>query len=145
MIARFLGGPIIGYLLAGLLAAVPAWFAAHNIGYASAMKEERTARTRAWVREVAWMSVAADTNASKGEVIRQVDIVLTAKGKAQADAQKWLAAEKERVRADAEEFERRFTEMLNASQASDWAGTPVDPVFVCRMRGKSDDCPDSGR
>jgi len=110
----------------------------HNNGYASAMKEERSERTRGWVRELALWSLIADTNKSKAALIRDVENWMTLAGKARAEALKAIRAEKAKAQDAASQAEVRITELLNAVQSPDWAGTPVDPVIVCGMRGDTD-------
>lgn len=143
MIAGGLLARALPFLIVGAATAVPVYFAAHNIGYASAMKEERGERTRAWVREVAWMSLVADTNQSKRELILDVERWMGATGKARQAAAQQIAAEKQRAEEAEAQAERRITELLNEIESSDWAGTPVDPRIVCRMRN-SDDCGNPG-
>jgi hypothetical protein len=132
------------FLIVGAVAAVPAYMAGNNIGYASAMKEERSERTRAWVREVGWMSLVADTNQSKRELISDVEGWMKATGKARQIAANQIANEKQKAEQAEAQAERRITELLNEIESSDWAGTPVDPRIVCRMRN-TDDCGNTSR
>lgn len=120
------------------------YVAGHNNGFGSAMKEERRERTRAWVREVALWSMVADTNSSKGQLITDVEKWMAATGRARQQAMAAIQREKERTEEARVEAERKITELLNAAQSSDWAGTPVDPRIVCGMRGDADCGDDPG-
>ncbi|MEL7231398.1 MAG: hypothetical protein AAGJ85_02685 [Pseudomonadota bacterium] len=112
--------------------------AGHNNGFASAMKEEKGERTRAWVREVALWSMVSDTNNSKALLIRDVEKWMAATGRARQQAMEAIRREKEKTAEAYAEAERKLTELLNAAQSSEWAGTPVDPIIICRMRGDAD-------
>lgn len=131
-------GALIG-LVVGAGAVFGAGFmAGHNNGFASAMKEERGERTKAWVREVALWSLVSDTNGAKAQLIEDVERWMAATGKARQQALDAIRREKENTAKAKAEAERKITELLNAAQSSDWAGTPVDPRIVCGMRGDAD-------
>lgn len=110
----------------------------HTNGYGSAIKAERGERTKAWVRELALYSLVADTNKSKAALISDVETWMTLSGKAREQAMAAIRAEKKRADAAVSEAEARITELLNDVQSPDWAGTPVDPVIVCGLRGDPD-------
>lgn len=126
---RFFAGPILGYLLAGLLAAVPAWFAAHNIGYASAMKEYRHERTVWLTREVLlWHELGAERQ-TKRELIESVEDIVNATGRARTRMLAELDAQKQRL-ATAEEAAAAAIKRLDYVEST-WKDDTVPDAVVC--------------
>ena len=121
------------------------FFAGHNNGYASAMKENRKEITRNWIRELSLWSLVNDTNVAKSDLLEDVDRWMAATGKARKRAEEAIRAEREKVRKAEAEANAAIQDLLYAAQSSQWAGQPVDPVFVCRMRGDADNCSDPAR
>lgn len=129
MIGRFLAGPIMGYLLAGLLAAVPAWFAAHNIGYASAMKEYRHERKVWLTREILlWHELGAERQ-TKRELIESVEDIVNATGRARTRMLSELDDQKKRL-ADAELAAAAAIKRLDYVEST-WKDDSVPDAVVC--------------
>lgn len=129
MIARLLGGPLLGYLVVALVAAVPSWFAAHNIGYASAMKEYRHERSVWLTREVLlWHELGAERQ-TKRELIESVEDIVNATGRARTKMLQELDAQKQRL-ADAELAAAAAIKRLDYVEST-WKDDTVPDAVVC--------------